>query len=187
VTTFHWLKDADAMFVHPSEKRREGALPEARRKKIDEMRPNADAVALLRSGKLIPVELGNPDEHRNLTRLVAHEGDELSRDRGFALFPIEGQSPSRVYGYSPQMGSALVETSFLQPRNTRKELVFYLQATYPGILGAPLVSADGRLIGITAMRHPYEQDRTLVIPPGAIRAYLTGVQGLESPKNDDDE
>jgi hypothetical protein len=186
LTTYNWLEDVDAVFVHPAEKRLEGKLPKARRKSIDELRADADAVALLRSGRLVPVELSDPDEHRNLTRLTPRRDDTLEADRGFALFPIEGQSPTRVYGYSPQMNSALVETQFVQPKTRKKELLFYLQSTYPGILGAPLVSSDGRLIGITATRHPYEQDRSLVIPPGALRAYLSKVQGIESAADDDE-
>lgn len=188
VSTYNWLEDVDAIFVHPAEKRAQGALPKASRKTIEELRADADAVALLRSGTLVPVKVADADEHRNLTRLVPRREQELTAPRGFALFPFEGQSPTRVYGYSPQMNSALVETQFINPRTRKKELLFYLQSTYQGILGAPLVTADGRLIGITAMRHPYEQDRTLVIPPGAIRSFLDDVQRLdEKPENEPTE
>ena len=183
VTNAHWLKNAEAVFVKPTQKREQGSLPYARRRTVTEMQLGADVKRLLEDPALVKAEPTRLDEHRNLAVLTVP--DDFPRPEvGLSMFPIASESPGAVYGFSPQMGSTLVQTLFLAPRTRKKkELEFYLHTNYPVVLGAPIVDAKGRLLGITAMRHPTEQDRTLVIPPLAMQAYLAGAK----PAQPDDD
>lgn len=184
ITNYHWLRESQAIFVRPAVARERGDLPKAERRSLNGIRADADPKEILRDDTLIPVDLSGGDKHRNLVELKPRD-ERLTRPaRGLEFFPIEGQSPTRAYGFSPQVGSSLVETRFLTTRSKKKELLFYLQTTYPAILGAPIVTDDGRLVGITAMRHPYENERTLVIPPGALRKFVEHQQDIEPDKDE---
>lgn len=177
VSPYHWLRDAEKIVVLPAKKRQKGQASLTERRTIQH--PEGDLAKLVKSGDAIPVALQRADEHRNLAILSAPPDDLPVPTAGLAFFPYEGQSPTRAYGYSPQLGHALVETQFLETPPKEAELVFYLQSTYPAILGAPIVADDGRVLALTAMRHPNDQDRTLVIPPGALTRFVKKAQGLD--------
>lgn len=181
VTPLHWVKGAERVLVVPSAKRRAGQATQVPRRSIANL--HGDVESLAKSGDAVPVRLDRPDEHRNLVTLTAPPDDLTPPDEGLRFFDYEGQSPTRVYGYSPAANHALVETRFIEPNARRDEIVFYLQSSYPVILGAPLLTDGGEVVGITAMRHPEDQERTLVVPPGALRRYVRHAQGLD----DDDD
>lgn len=176
VTNAHYLMDAQSVFVRPAPRRRGGQLPTARRRTLNEMNLGADVKALLRDPSLVAVSVENVDKHRNLATLRAAEGELKAPVRGIVFFPIDDEATSSAYGFSHQMGSTLVVTQFLIPSKKRDELLYYLQTSFPVILGAPIVSADGRIIAMTAMRHPADPTRTLVIPPRALRKYVAKIQ-----------
>lgn len=176
VTNAHWLAEATAIFVRPATRRAQGELPRAERRSIAQLNPGADVKALLQDPDLVPATVRAVDEHRNLATLVPDETRAKAPSAGLTFFPIDDEAPSAAYGFSHQMGSALVQTHFLAPRERRDEILFYLHTTFPVILGAPIVSDDGRVIALTASRHPTEPERTLVIPPRALRKYVDKVQ-----------
>lgn len=183
VTNLHWLKGAEKIVVLPAEKRRSGAAPQVKIRSVENQ--HGDLARLVEQGRGVPVTPVSPDKHRNLVVLSAPVDDLAPPAAGLEFFPYEGQSPTRVYGYSPMLNHALVETKFIDVRVKEKELVFYLQSTYPVVLGAPIVTGDGRVIGMAAMRHPTDQARTLVVPPGAMLRFVRGVQEIEDDSNDE--
>lgn len=186
VTNAHYLLDVEAVFVRPAPARKSGDLPTVQRRSVREMSLGADVKALLNDKSLIPVTVEQIDKHRNLAVLRAPQDKLKTPVRGIAFFPIEDQAASAAYGFSHKMGSALVQTQFLAPNVRRDELEYFLHTTYPVILGAPIVADDGRLIAITSMRHPNEPERTLVIPPRALRKYVEKVHADRDEKPDED-
>ncbi len=178
VTPMHWLRGADKIVVLPMTDRKAGDPTKAERRTIDSM-TNRDGERLLKTPGAVSVIAEELDPHRNLAILRPASGELRAPAAGMRFFDYEGQSPTRVFGYSPSVNNALVTTQFIAPDRKREELVFYLQTSYPVILGAPIVSETGQLIGLTAMRHPDQPERTLTIPPGAIRHYVRDVQGID--------
>lgn len=179
VTNAHYLLDAEAVFVKAAPKRKSGALPTAQRRSIQEMNLGADVKALLADPALVPAKVTNVDKHRNLATLELPDNRMPAPAAGLVFFPIDDQAIATPYGFSHQMGSTLVATAFLAPSSKRDELEFYLHSSFPVILGAPIVADDGRVIAITAARHPTELDRTLVVPPRALRRFVAKVQGID--------
>lgn len=176
VTNALYLSDAERVFVRPhSGTPAEGAIPHAQRLNVTKMTLGNDVRALLNDPSLIEVEVIAPDKHRNLAVLWSDDERFVRPAAGLQLFPIDEEATSSVFGFSHALGSTLVGTAFLAPSDKREELAYYLHCNYAAILGAPLVDATGRVIALTAMRHPDTPERTLVIPPRALRHYLNAI------------
>lgn len=192
LTLHSWLVDAKSIWVSPAgEKKQEGSLPRAKRASLTEMSDSRSAEKFVRKAKregwtrVVPSKV---DKHRNLTMLVADEDHQLDApESGLRLFDTSSKPTTRVYGFSPAVGSALVATQYVEPTG-ELELSYYLQTTFPAVLGAPIVTDGGELVGITVFRHPEEPGRTLVVPPLSLDRYVTGAQGLRDaggPKRDE--
>lgn len=130
--------------------------------------------------RLVQIDLFNPDRHRNLTTLVPRDLSAIDLpSSGLDLLDIDSDSPTRMYGHSPYAADASLQMATLAAeRPTAEALSFYLQTTWRPAHGAPLVTTDGKLVTVTAMRHPGDpaDQMTLVIPPAPLRSYLEEVR-----------
>lgn len=182
VTPHSWLVGADSIWVRVAEEGEAGSLPRAKTKQLADFSDSRSAKRFLRNAKKegwTTVKTANVDKHRNLATLVAADGEKLAvPDEGLELFDVLSEPTSRVYGYSPSVGSALVTTQYVEGGDDLA-LSYYLQTTFGAILGAPIVTEDGKLVGLTVFRHPEEPGRTLVVPPLALTKYVRRAQGLD--------
>jgi len=183
LTTYLWLQKSERLYLVPrslsSRKVGErGGTPTAEHRSLDEMTVDGKADAWLEEHgeDLVRARLFKPDRHRNLAAVVPDSPDELDLpERGLDLFDPESGSPTRLYGFSPKTGGALEETKLLESHPDAESLTYYLQTTYSVPFGAPIVSADGRLLVLTAFEHPKQHGPVLAIPPAPIAAYLRDV------------
>lgn len=186
VTNALYLTDAEHVFVRPAQTaaQREGAIPHAARTDVRKMTLGSEVRALLKDPSLIAVEVIAPDKHRNLAVLWSDDARFVRPATGLTLFPVDDEATSSVFGFSHTVGSTLVVTTFLAPSDRREELAYYLHCSFPAILGAPLIDATGRVVAVTAMRHPDTPERTLVIPPRALRHYLVALTADGTDEDD---
>lgn len=184
VSPLSWLKDADEVFVTPDDLADDAnaqASWKSRRRSLAAVTAGSKGEEWLEEHKeeLIAVKPHRPDRHRNLVTLVAADGKLKAPSSGVELFDVENKALFRLYGYSPYLGKSLTQTKMLPAHPDEVALAFYWQTTYPAILGAPLVSENGKLVSINTFRHPKE-DREgiyLAIPTGAIASYLAPDDG----------
>lgn len=186
VTTMHWLEGAQAIYVSPENLRTPNGprdnLPRARNRSLGSLSAGGLVREILKkSDELVSLESIEIDMHRNLLTLVpgSSESKLQTPKRGLTFFDVQRQSPTYIYGYSPMLGPNPRAALFF-PIDASEALSFYLQTDFPATLGAPLVTIDAELVAITAMRHPEEQARTLVVPPLALEKYVERVQGLRT-------
>ena len=183
ISTYFWLKDIEELYLVPKDADIPSADGTSRRHEVE--RRSLSEVTVSGEGEgwlnkyrdeLVEAKLYEPDEHRNLVTVVPQPVDALDLpDDGLALFDLENTSPTRLYGYSPQDPNGFRQTRLLASNPKDEALVYYLQTAYPAVFGAPIVSTDGRLLVLTAFRHPKDPEKTLVIPPEPIAAYLEDV------------
>jgi hypothetical protein len=184
VSPLSWLQEADAVYIMPDEIAEDtdaDANWKTRRRTLNSVTAGSRGEEWLEDHrkKLIPVEPHRPDKHRNLVTLVIGEQAENKKkvvtvpSSGLELFDVKNKALFRLYGYTPFFGTSLTQTTMLPTHPDDTALAFYWQTSYPAILGAPLVSQDGKLVAINTFRHPKEEARFLAIPTGAIASYLT--------------
>jgi len=184
VTNAHWVRKATALYVVENLQKapQKDRLPRASRSSLNAFQVGGKVKELLRRKDEIPnLRPIEADIHRNLVTLVDDGGKTPleTPPRGLTFFDVEGQSPTNIFGYSPMLGPNARPALFF-PVEASEALAFYLQTNFNAALGAPLVTIDASLVAITAMRHPEEAERTLVIPPLALRRYAERVQGLRT-------
>lgn len=176
LTTLAWLADADRVFVIHGAATESEKTPDwmrARRVPLESITAGAAGQAWLdqHADALEPIELLNPDPHRNLVSL---RSDKLTArsDPPLALFAYDSEALFFAHGYSPFFGEVLAQTTITPTHPDNPALAFYFQTTFPAVSGAPIVSSDARLVTLTAFRHPDQADLTLAIPTGAIAHYM---------------
>lgn len=202
VTTFFWLSDAEKLYLVPRSRStgdghgsedeglkteraagKNANLPRARRRDLDEVTVDGRTKRWLEENRdeLVAARLFHPDEHRNLVVVVPESLEKLGLPSdGLELLDLTRESPTRLYGLSPHAGDGLTQTSILGGQKSHKALMYYLQTGFRPVFGAPIVSTDGKLLVLTAFRHPKKKKKknitTLVIPPEPLRNYLKEVQ-----------
>lgn len=109
-------------------------------------------------------------------RGLAHLKVESPRDTGLALFDTKKEALPYLYGYSPYAPELLVPTTILPREDKEEYLAYFFQTSYQGISGAPIVARDGRVVMLSALRHPKNPKRGLAIPPGSLRQFVQASQ-----------
>jgi hypothetical protein len=184
VTTFFWLSEASEIFIVPPDTdvapADEGGLPNAERRSLGEItvQPGGDDWLGRHRDDLLEAKLYRPDKHRNLVVVVPESPDAIDLPMPpLTLLDFKRETPVRLYGYSPRVGSGLVQTQIPATHPDHESLTYYLQTSFQAPFGAPIVDAEGRLLALTAFLHPEDADTTLVVPPAPIEAYLDEIQG----------
>lgn len=178
ISSLFWLEDASEVYLVPHDasaikrvvrgvRRAQGASEVATRS----VTVSDDARAFEREKRqytrISPVRR---DRHRNL---VAFEVPEAARpESGLALFDTSRPLGS-LYGYVPQHATALSPANILPQAPAEPALKFYFMSDFPGVLGAPLVTQEGELVVLNAMRHPKLAGIALAIPPHALKHFIT--------------
>ena len=177
ITTLDWLEGAKELYMLPAgesgpDTSKRSRLPATTDTyNLDAMTAGYEAKNFEKhKRKYKPVKLVVGDRHRNLAMLSVPEG--LTPSTGLALFDVETEALATVYGYSPQRPGEITAAAILPSQPQEEALSYYFQTSYVGILGAPLVSRDGRVVVINAIHHPEDATRSLAIPPGALRYFL---------------
>lgn len=192
ITTLDWLAGADAVYVVPaslatnhSEK---GDWMKVRRRTLRSVTAGAEGREWYEQNreKLLEVELTHRDEHRNLVTLSSDAISDVV-DAPLQLFPYAEKGLFYAYGYSPYFGDAIAQTTIAPTHPEKVALSFYFQTSFPAALGAPIVSDDGRLVTITAFRHPDDANVTLAIPTQAIESYLAPQYARQKREKKDDD
>jgi hypothetical protein len=179
ITSYFWLEDAEQIFLAPKD---DGpALPDQEetpsleRRSLQEVSVDGRADGWLEEHRdeLIEAKLYRPDDDRNLVTIVPNPPDALDLpDEGLELFDLDDDTPVRLYGFSPATGSGLQQTRILESNPKKEALMYYLQTPFRVVFGAPIVSADGELMVLTAFRHPDNREIVLTVPPAPIESYI---------------
>jgi hypothetical protein len=187
VTTSEWLRDADSIFILPPDpdQPRGGVLNaavRARFAKFESSTPGQEARDLLaRKDGLVELVVVKRDPQRNLALLAPKTRGALTRPaRGLALFPFRDQPITHLFGVSPA-AATLLSNAHLLGRPTNPALQYYLTSSFVALFGAPVVSPDGAALTLTAGLNPDVAGASLVIPPGALSAFVAEVQGVPDP------
>ncbi|QDG49826.1 hypothetical protein FIV42_03445 [Persicimonas caeni] len=187
VSPLSWLREADEVFILPQKVAGEVDVEtswKSRRRSLASVTAGNKGEKWLdkHRDKLVAVEPHRPDKHRNLVILLPDEGQITAPSTGIELFDYENKALFRLYGFSPFFGKSLTQTTMKPTHPEDRALAFYWQTAYPAILGAPLVSQDGKLVAINTFRHPKKEKLFLAIPTGAIASYLTPDEESEDDK-----
>lgn len=190
LTTADWIEEADEIYAvdaDASQALSEGGLqlggPEPQ--PLEDF--TADATDLLERHRsdLIELQVDGADQHVNLAKLDGAEGVDIATpEAGLVLHDMSAVMPGTIFGYSPAIDMTVMPVGYVDSEGLEEAYSFYFMVDFSAILGAPIVGPTGRLIGITALRHPEEPEQTLAIPPGAIHAFLG--TGRAKPEDDDD-
>jgi hypothetical protein len=192
VTSLEWLRDADAIYLLPNDpKQRSAALPTAKATTLDAMTAGGlDAEEFdAQKHRLTKLKRVAPDTWRGLVSLTP-DGNARQRlpSTGLPILDLQKNTLSAVYGYSPATGATPVPTNLMPPpTHDDASLQFFFRSHFPAILGAPLTDQDGHLVGLSAIRHPSQPHISLIIPAGALRAYVAARQKITPPVPSEDK
>lgn len=177
LSTLDWIEGAKELYILPAGaeapkvSKDPSRLPLAETYNLEAVTAGYEAKTFEKhKHKYKPIKLAVGDRHRNLALLTPPA--ELVPDVGLPLFDVENEALSTVYGYSPQRPGQLTAAAILPSQPENEALSYYFQTSYVGILGAPLVSRDGRVVVINAIHHPEDATRSLAVPPGALRYFV---------------
>jgi hypothetical protein len=192
VSTHDWLESASMLYLvpnhlsspeHPDRSRREGrSQGQASFRSLESVTMGGLDFRWLEQhrSELIPLTVQRGDRHRNLAALIAREPGTLTPPAtGLLVFDVRNQLPAQIFGYSPFVSDDLITTSFLTTPPTHESLAFYMQTTFQGILGAPVVSPQGHVIAVGALRNPQKPEIVLAIPPTSVAAFVRSLQTAE--------
>lgn len=191
IATADWLQNADSIYLFEPKKERhitttqEAYLSPAPQQTLLEHSVTEQNFIDKYAQELTPLVVEEADGNFNLARLRAGEGEELPvPDKGLILHNMDHTMPGSIFGYSPALGTTLLPLSYIQ-RKLEESLSFYFLTDFGAVLGAPILSAEGTLLAISALRHPENGAWSLAIPPGAIHAFLNTDQA-RAPKDGED-
>lgn len=197
VSSLSWLREADEVFVVPPKVALDEDSEATRAKKSWTTRRRSLASLTAGNGdkkwldehrdELVPVEREHADKYRNLVTLTGADGALSAPSSGVELFDVEHKALFRLYGFSPYLGDTLVDTTIMPTHPDDAALAFYWQTSFPAILGAPLVSQDGKLVAINTFQHPKKKGVYLAIPTGAIASYLSPDDADNGSKHADED
>jgi hypothetical protein len=180
VSSLDWLEGAESIYIIPEDPSLRRALPTASIVSLDELTAGGLDMEVFEAKKhrLSRLKLAATDKWRGLARL-AHDGGPALKPpvSGLTILDLQKDQLGLTYGYSLAASAAPVTTALLPPpADDDPSLQFFFRSPFPAILGAPLVDLQGRLVGLTALRHPGQPRVTLVIPPAACAAFARAQQ-----------
>jgi hypothetical protein len=191
ISSLSWLRQADAVYAisADSDISPDGASPGSRHKadaeQVSRWSAQRRSLASLSAGHggeewleehrdaLIALSPVRPDRHRNLVALTSDDSRLNAPATGLELFDISRRALFRLYGFSPYAGEFLTGVTILPKHPENPALAYYWQTNYAAILGAPLLSQDGKLVAINTTKHPEHDAIYLSIPTKAIGSYLS--------------
>ncbi len=184
ISTLDWLADAQTIYILPADIGNEFAVRDPNSSKgafrsLDSMTVQAFDSKIIDRNKdqLIEVRRVQPTIHQNLVQLKPVQPDKLEMPtRGLTIVNIESALPLQIYGYSPFIAHSLVQTTLIIDEPDDESLSFYMQTTFPGILGAPIVGPDGQVIALNALAYPGKPQISLAVPSSALRTYVFGLK-----------
>lgn len=191
VSTLNWLEGAQTIYLAPLPKTptSSGTLQRSRIVKLSDLNTTNAGARTLRHIK------ANPKLYTALTRVSADRQRNLVQLKGVAkpqrlpkgltTFDAGATPLSYAYGYSPGPTAGLQNAAVLGGQAPQESLQYYLQNTYAGILGAPVVSLQGEVIGLNAMRNPTQATVSLAVPHQALRDFVKQRQGIKDEKKED--
>ncbi|GEM_PF-5696606 len=183
ISAGHWLNEAVAIYLD-LESKSESANPlSAKKESFEKRKYDRNPMKLIEKNpdRYLKLTTSFYDRNRNLAVLDAKKFPK--KPEGLVLFDIENELASRIYGLSPFLGNVFVEALIFPPSEKDIYIGYYLQTNFAGILGAPLVSSEGKLVSISAYPHPTKTNLSLIIPPLALRVALDRAVG-KKPKDD---
>lgn len=180
LSSYDWLENADKVYALPTDidvdkKTSAGLnLTPAAHVSVSDMSGQKSAQAWLKKNQddLLELKLHQPDRHRNLVELRGESAELNAPDEGLTLFDSSGSALYRLYGFSQYAGEFLSAVQIKPDVPKNPALAFYWQTNFSAILGAPLLSSDGKLVALNTIRHPEEDKVFLSIPTIAIATYL---------------
>lgn len=184
ISTLDWLADAQTIYILPADIGNEFAMRDPNSSKgafrsLDSMTVQAFDSKIIDRHKdqLIEVRREQPTAHQNLVQLKPVQPDKLEMPtRGLTIVNTENALPLQIYGYSPFVAHSLVQTTMILEEPDDESLSFYIQTTFPGILGAPIVGPDGQVIALNALAYPGKPQISLAVPSSALRTYVFGLK-----------
>lgn len=192
IATADWLEDADRIYAAGKEigdqlSRGGLTLGATEPQPIDDFTADRTEFLDRHRDDLVPLQIEEANRHVNLARLSGRDDTEIAApSRGLILHDMETALPGSIFGFSPGVGNQAIPVGYRDSSELEQAFSFYFTVDFRAILGAPIVDPDGRLIGMTALRHPERPEETLAVPPGAIHAFLdTGRAGGVDPDDDD--
>jgi len=205
VSSLDWLSTADQVYALPDDisfddekkqvtkhvKKADDAAASwrATRRSLEQLTAGTGGEKWLKKHKDKLIELSplNPDRHRNLVQLNSADARLRPPTAGFELFDTANQALFKLYGYSPYAGPFLTNTMLFGNHPENPALTFYWQTNYAAILGAPLISEDGKLVSINTTQHPDDAEIFLSVPTNAIASYLRQHHASKKAKAEDDQ
>ena len=190
IATSDWLEDADEIYAVDgtvSQALSEGGLELGGHEPQPLEDFSADAGQLLEryGDRLVALEIEEANRHVNLARLRGAGDTRIATpESGLVLHDMDHALPSAIFGYSPGIGSSVVPVGYRDSEHLERAYSFYFLVDFQAILGAPIVGSNGRLLGMTALRHPSQPEHTLAVPPGAIHSFVG--TGRADGSDDDD-
>lgn len=178
LSTAHWLQDADAIYLFEPEQPRQPLSDQdihlSPTLNVPFHQHTVENQNFLKDHEkdLTLLSIERSDAHFNLAILTNHTREELSPPKkGLILHNMDYSMPATIFGFTPTLGTTLFPISYIH-HPLEDSLSFYFLTDFTAILAAPILSADGELLAISALRHPENAAWSLAIPPGAIHAFL---------------
>lgn len=190
ISTADWLENADRIYAvdgDVSQALSRGGLElggHSPQPLSDVMADKSELLERFRDD-LVPLEVEQANRHVNLVRLSSSDKERISApSQGLIVHNMDTVMPGAIFGYSPSVGSTVSGVGYEDSSDLEPEYSFYFLVTFGAILGAPIVTTEGHLLAISALRYPEDPDYSLAIPPGAIHAFLN--TGRADGESDDE-
>ena len=181
VATSDWLEGAEAVYAVRGEasqalSRGGVALGGHRPQPLADVMADRSNLLERHRENLVELEVAHANRHVNLARLVPKRDeaeDELEPPpQGLTIHPMDRILPVSIFAYSPSVSDRVTQIAYQNSQDLDPAYSFYFLVTFRAILGAPVVTGEGRLLAMTALRYPDDPKYSLAIPPGAIHAFV---------------
>lgn len=191
VSTLNWLETAQTIYLAPQPKTPAsgGTLQRSKIVKLSDLQTSdagARTLAHIRANpaSYTALKRTSGDRQRNLVELTGVPV-KARPAKGLATFDAKATPLSYAYGFTPGATAGLKNTAILAGQAPQEALQYYVQNTYAGILGAPVVSLQAEVIGLNAMRNPAQASVSLAVPHQALRDFVMQRQGIQPDKTAD--
>ncbi len=192
VSTADWISDASELYAvdgDVSQALSKGGLELGGHdpQPLDDVMADRRGLLERHRSDLVELQVEESNRHVNLARLAAAEGEEFAGpETGLILHDMDAVMPGSIFGFSPAVGQTMTPVGYNDSSDLEREYSFYFLVNFRAILGAPIVTAEGRLLAINALRYPEDPKQSLAIPPGAIHAFMQTGRAEGSDGDDDD-
>lgn len=183
ITTADWVEGAESLYLFPAPPNGRGVrdqLPriQSENTAFDATISNGPRFLAQNREHLVEVAVRRSDQHVNLAELVTIDSDpDVLPDTGLVLHDMARAMPERFFGYSPLSTADMLPGRHITSVTLPEAFSFYFLTDIPAILSAPVLSGNGSLVAITALRLPTNNAFTLTIAPGAIHYFLKTAPG----------